>query len=127
MTAIDVPNEGARTGSGYAKLYNPASRYAMVGAAATVTLNLTGKCTAAGVAVGGLTPQATWAPSVVSALVGHRLGHDELDAAAEAVAQDLGNDVMGDIHASVRRALAKAVERAGWHAKLSKFFHELKD
>lgn len=136
VTAIDVAEEGARTGSGYAKLHNPASRYAMVGAAATVTLNLAGECTDAGVAVGGLTPKATWAPSVVATLVGHHLREDRLDAAAAAVAQDLGDDILGDIHASanyrramapvyVRRALDKAVERAGWHAKLTQWIHEL--
>jgi carbon-monoxide dehydrogenase medium subunit len=136
VTAIDVREEGLRTGSGYAKLYNPASRYAMVGAAATVTLDLTGKCTAAGVAVGGLTPQATWASSAVNALVGKRLDHEALDAAAAAVDADLGSDILGDIHASaayrramapvfVRRALGKAVERAGWAAKVTEWIADL--
>jgi carbon-monoxide dehydrogenase medium subunit len=122
LTAVSVPNEGAGTGSAYAKLSNPASRYAMVGAAAQVTVS-GGVCTAASVAVGGLTPKATAAPSVAAALIGKALTAENIMAAATAVAKDLGNEVMGDIHASadyrrqmaavyVKRALSKAAERA---------------
>lgn len=122
LTAVSVPNEGAGTGSAYAKLVNPASRYAMVGAAAQVTVS-GGVCTAASVAVGGLTPKATAAPSVAAALVGKTLTAETIAAAATAVANDLGGEVMGDIHASadyrrqmavvyVKRALTKAAERA---------------
>jgi carbon-monoxide dehydrogenase medium subunit len=122
ITAVNVANEGKTTGSAYAKLFNPASRYAMVGAAAQVTIE-NGVCSAASVAVGGLTPKATRASSVEAALVGKKLDDDTLAAAAAAVANDLNDDVMGDIHASadyrrqmapvfVRRALEKAASRA---------------
>ncbi len=122
LTAVSVPNEGAGTGSAYAKLVNPASRYAMVGAAVQVTVS-GGVCSAARVAVGGLTPKATAAPSVAAALVGKTLTAENIAAAAAAVANDLGGEVMGDIHASadyrrqmavvyVKRALSKASERA---------------
>ena len=122
ITSVSVASEGNKTGSGYAKLFNPASRYAMVGAAAQLTVE-NGVCSAASVAVGGLTPKATRARSVEAALVGKRLDGDTLAAAATAVANDLGDDVMGDIHASadyrrqmapvfVRRALEKAASRA---------------
>ncbi len=123
LMGVGMPEEGSGTGSAYSKLFNPASRYAMVGVAATVTVE-NGSCTAAGVAVGGLTPKATRASSVEAALVGKPLNDETLAAAAAAVANDLGDDVMGDIHANadyrramapvfVKRALAKAVERAG--------------
>ena len=122
VTAIEVPAAGSGTGSAYAKLFNPASRYAMVGAAAVVTVS-GGKCTAAGVAVGGLTPSATKASSVEAALVGKSLDEATLAAAAEAVHNDLGGEIIGDIHASadyrksmapvyVKRALTAAVQRA---------------
>lgn len=122
VTAIVIPRETAGTGSGYAKLFNPASRYAMVGAAASLTVE-GGMCTAARVAVGGLTPRATRARSVEQALQGQSLDEDTLASAAERVEDDLGDDLIGDIHAGadyrrsvaptfVRRALAKAVERA---------------
>jgi carbon-monoxide dehydrogenase medium subunit len=117
-----VPTEGKGTGSAYAKLFNPASRYAMVGAAASVTVQ-GNKCEAASVAIGGLTPKAMACPSVAAALVGNKLDADTIAAAAAAVANDLGDDVMGDMHASadyrrsmapvfVKRALMKAAERA---------------
>ncbi|HEX6386473.1 MAG TPA: xanthine dehydrogenase family protein subunit M [Anaerolineae bacterium] len=111
----------AAAGSAYEKLFNPASRYAMVGAAATVIVE-NGQCTAAGVAIGGLTPHATQAASVEAALVGKALDADTIAAAAAEVANDLGDDILGDIHASadyrrqvapvfVRRALETAVSR----------------
>lgn len=125
VTAIEVPASAAGSGSAYAKLANPASRYAMVGVAATVTTN-NGKCTEAGVAVGGLTPSAKRAASVEAALVGKTLNPDVISAAAEAAQNDLGDDILEDIHAGVeyrrsmvtvfvKRALTAAMERAKSH------------
>jgi carbon-monoxide dehydrogenase medium subunit len=122
VTAIEVPAASAGTGSAYAKLPNPASRYAMVGAAAVVTVS-GGRCTAAGVAVGGLVPTATRARSVEMALIGKILNEATIAAAAEAVKNDLGDEIIGDIHASaeyrqamasvfVKRALMVAAQRA---------------
>lgn len=119
VTSVEVPLDGA--GSAYAKLFNPASRYAIVGAAAKVTLS-GNTIESARVAVGGLTPSATRAGSVESALINANTDDATLRGAAEQVANDL-SDVMGDIHASesyrramapvyVHRALKKAVERA---------------
>lgn len=124
LTAVVVGQESAGTGSAYAKLFNPASRYAMVGAAAVVMV-ADGVCTAASVAVGGLTPKATATPSVAAALVGKALTAENIAAAAQSVANDLDDEeLLGDIHASaeyrkamapvmVKRALLKAAERAG--------------
>lgn len=122
LTAVEVPPHTNGTGSAYAKMLNPASRYAIIGAAAAITVK-GNTCTAADVAVGGLTPCAQQAPSVVAALEGNALNEKTVAAAAEAVQNDLGADLMGDIHASaeyrramatvyVRRALTKAVARA---------------
>lgn len=122
LTAVEVPTEGKHTGSAYAKLFNPASRYAMVGAAAQLTV-AGGRCSAASVTVGGLTTHATRASSVEAALTGQKLDADTIANAAAAVQNDLGDDVMGDIHASadyrrqmatvfVKRALTAAAERA---------------
>lgn len=121
VASVDVPLDSA--GSAYAKLFNPASRYAIVGACAKVSV-ANGVCSAASVAVGGLTAKATAAPSVGAALVGKALTAENIAAAAAQVAGDLGDDVMGDIHASadyrramapvyVERALSKAASRAG--------------
>jgi carbon-monoxide dehydrogenase medium subunit len=125
VTAIEVPVPAKGSGSAYAKLENPASRYAMVGVAATVTIEH-GKCTAANVAVGGLVPSAKRAPSVEAALIGKSLNPDVIAKAAEAVQNDLGDDILEDIHAGaeyrksmaavfVKRALTAAMERAKAH------------
>ena len=123
LTAIEVPAEGAGTGSAYAKLASPASRYAMVCAAATVTVD-GGSCSAVGVSIGGLTMIPLRASSVEEALMGASLDEGSIAAAADAVQNDLGDDLLSDIHASadyrramasvfVRYALSAAVERAG--------------
>jgi carbon-monoxide dehydrogenase medium subunit len=122
LTAIEVPKSGAGSGSAYAKLVNPASGYAMVGAAAVVTVQ-GGTCTAASIAVGGATPYARKAPSVEAALVGKALNANTIAAAAAAAQNDLGDDILSDIHASadyrkamvavyVKRAITAAAERA---------------
>jgi carbon-monoxide dehydrogenase medium subunit len=119
---LDAPmNHGV--GSAYAKMFNPASRYAVVGAAAVVQV-ANGVCTKAGVAVGGLTPKATKAPSVEAVLVGQPLTEATIQAAAAQIAADLGDNVNGDLHASaeyrlavapvyVARAIHSAATRAG--------------
>jgi carbon-monoxide dehydrogenase medium subunit len=125
VTAIEVPVPATGSGSAYVKLANPASRYAMVGVAATVTIK-NGKCTSAGVAVGGLVPSAKRAPSVEAALVGKTLNPDVIAEAAKVVQNDLGDDILEDIHAGaeyrksmatvfVKRALTTAMERAKAH------------
>ena len=120
VASVDLPlGDG---GSAYAKLFNPASRYAIVGACAKVSV-ANGLCSSASVAVGGLTAKATAAPSVSAALVGKALTAENVAAAAAQVVNDLGEDVMGDMHASadyrramasiyVARAVQKAAERA---------------
>ena len=120
ITAVDVPMDGA--GSAYAKLFNPASRYAIVGVAAKVKMK-NGQCTDARVAIGGMTPTARRAPSVEQALVGQALDDSTIDSAAGRIVDDLGDEVMGDMHASaeyrrsvapayVAEAVRKAMERA---------------
>ncbi len=123
LLAVDVPVEEDGTGSAYAKLGNPASRYAMVGAAVVVTM-AGGVCTHASVAVGSLIPHAIKAVSVEAALIGKALSDEVIESAAAAVDNDLDDQVLGDIHASadyrrsvapmfVERAIRAAAERAG--------------
>jgi carbon-monoxide dehydrogenase medium subunit len=118
-----VPTKQDGVGSAYAKLINPASRYAMLGVAVAVTVN-GGVCTHASVAFGGLVPSATKAPSVEAALVGQKLTPETIAAAAAAIDADLGDQVLGDLHASAdyrrsvapvyaERAIQSAAARAG--------------
>lgn len=122
LTAVWVPEFGAGTGAAYSKFPHPASRYAVVGAAACVTV-AGGACTKAVVAVGGATATPTRLPGVEAALVGQPLTDATIAAAAGHTAQDLGADLMGDVFASaeyrrhvagtyVARALTAAAARA---------------
>jgi carbon-monoxide dehydrogenase medium subunit len=120
LTKISVPSIGKGEGAGYAKLVQPASRYAIVGVAAYVKLD-GGNVTAARIAVTGAGPKPTRQSAAEAALVGSN-GDEAAIAAASAKAGD-DMDYLGDIHASeeyrramvkvyTRRALRKALERA---------------
>jgi carbon-monoxide dehydrogenase medium subunit len=107
LTAVEVPAAERGSGSAYVKFPHPASRYAVVGVAARVSMK--GKsCESATVAVGGLVPTPTRAPGVEAALAGQALSDDRLTEAAGRVADDLGDDLLGDLFASAeyRRAMA---------------------
>jgi aerobic carbon-monoxide dehydrogenase medium subunit len=122
LTSIDVPVHGRGSGSAYAKMVNPASGYAMLGAAAMITLDGE-KCSAASVALGGLTQKPMKAASVEANLIGKKLDKATIAAAAKSVLDDLDDDLLGDIHASaeyrramtpvyLERALNSAMQRA---------------
>jgi carbon-monoxide dehydrogenase medium subunit len=122
LVAIDVPVAGRGQRSAYAKFAHPASRYAVVGAAALVTIE-SDRFSAARVALGGLLPNARRAPAVERALIGKPSSADTIAAAARLAADDVGSDAAGDIFASaeyraamaavyVKRALETAVARA---------------
>lgn len=123
ITSIDVGTKEPNQGTAYAKFEHPASRYAVVGAAALVTVS-GGKVSAACVAVGGVESSPIVGSSVVNRLVGKEPTEAALDDAANGICDDIGDDVLSDIFASadyrramaavyVRCALACAVERAG--------------
>jgi len=123
VTAIVVPASARGQGSAYVKFSHPASRYAVIGVAASVTMSKN-ECSAARVALGGLLPHASRARAVEKALTGKSLDAAAIAAAAAQVASDLGNEVTGDIFASaeyraavapvyVKRAIAAAAARAG--------------
>ncbi len=123
VSEIVVPASAPGQGSAYVKFAHPASRYAVVGAAALVSMQKD-QCRAARVAVGGLLPHATRAKAVEAALVGKPGTAATIEAAAALVQADLGDQVSGDIYASaeyraavcpvyVKRAVAAAAARAG--------------
>ena len=121
LTDVVVPVAARGQASAYAKFSHPASRYAVVGAAAFVTI-ANGTCTAAHLAIGGLVSHAQRLPSVEARLKDQALSDAAIGAAAAETAKDLG-DVNGDIFASaeyrravapvyVKRAIAAAAARA---------------
>jgi carbon-monoxide dehydrogenase medium subunit len=122
LTQVRVPVWPAGSGAAYLKFPHPASRFAIVGVCAAVTLDKSGTCTKAGVGVTGAGSVAVRAKGVEAALVGKRLDAATIEAAAQKAAE--GVDVQADLQGSVeykshlcrvfaRRALEAAVKRAG--------------
>jgi aerobic carbon-monoxide dehydrogenase medium subunit len=121
LTEIRVPAFAARTGSAYEKFPNPASRYAIVGAAAVVTVDGNGVCQKAAVGLNGVSGKPVAAVGVEQALIGKRLNDQTIQEAATKAADGL--EPLGDIFASApyrahlarvytKRALARASSRA---------------
>ena len=121
LTAIEVPALGSNTGSAYLKFANPASGYAICGAAAIVTLGGDGTCQSASLCFNGVTAVPMNASAIANALTGKKLDDATID---QAVNDNLSiDDPMSDIHASgpyrvelakvyARRALKLARDRA---------------
>ena len=102
ITTVSVPVLAANQRAEYAKMAHPASFYAVVGGAVVVTMD-GDRCTAASVAVGGLTPRPVKAPAVEQALSGTTLTMDSIADATSRLSDDLsaaGVDIIGDVYAS---------------------------
>ena len=121
LVEIRVPVLAAGTGSAYMKFAHPASRFAIVGAAAVITVDKQGTCTKAGVGITGAGTKAVRAKGVEAGLVGKRLGAATIEAAAAKAAD--GVDVQADLQGSVeykshlcrvfaRRAVEAALKNA---------------
>jgi carbon-monoxide dehydrogenase medium subunit len=122
LTEIRIPKLPARTGTSYHKFAQPASRYAICGVAAVVTLRSDNTIERARVAVTGVGPKAYRVTGVEQALAGKPATAEVIAQAAQTAAD--GVDPLGDIHASpeyrahlarvfAKRAVATAAERAG--------------
>jgi carbon-monoxide dehydrogenase medium subunit len=121
LVEIRVPALAAGTGSAYMKFPHPASRFAVVGAAAVITVDKQGTCSRAGVGITGAGTRAVRARGVEAGLVGKRLDAATIEAAAQKAAE--GVDVQADLQGSVeykshlcrvfaRRAIEAAVKKA---------------
>ena len=102
ITTVSVPVLAANQRAEYAKMAHPASFYAVVGGAVVVTMD-GDRCTAASVAVGGLTPRPVKAPTVEGSLTGRVLSMDSIATATSRLGEDLnaaGVDIIGDVYAS---------------------------
>ena len=96
LTSIELPVAHAGQGSAYVKFAHPASRYAVIGVAASVSIS-NGSCASAAVAIGGFVPTPCRAASVEQALTGQALTLDVIATASQAVSSDVGDDLLGDI------------------------------
>ncbi len=114
-----IPPPGS--GSGYLKLSRRHGDFAIVGAAAVVTLDGNGNCTAANIVLGGVAATPQHARETEEMLVGRRLDHKSIDDAARSA--NVGLKPPSDVHASsnyrlemscvmVKRTLKIALSRA---------------
>ena len=120
LTEIRIPAQAANSGSAYAKMANKASHFAIVGVAASVTVD-GGSVTAARISVTGAGSSASRASDSEERLVGSSGDADAIRSAAGRAAN--GIELNEDVHASAEyrehltkvfalRAITAAVERA---------------
>jgi len=121
LTQIRIPVWPAGSGACYMKFPHPASRFAVVGVCAAITVDKNGTCTKASVGVTGAGTKAVRAKGVEAGLTGKTLDAATIEAAAQKAAD--GVDVQADLQGSVeykshlcrvfaRRALEAALKRA---------------
>jgi carbon-monoxide dehydrogenase medium subunit len=121
ITKVSFPVLSKGTGAAYEKFAHPASRFAVVGVAAMVTVDKNGKCTVARVGVTGAAPSAFRATDVENVLVGKTLDEQAVTDATAHVADPA--DLLSDLIASAeyrahlcsvlaKRAIMKAAEQA---------------
>ena len=98
LIEVRIPTLAPRTGSAYVKFPQPASRFAIVGVCACITLDAQGVCTKASIGVTGACATASRASAAEAALRGKMLDDTVIAAAADQAAQ--GMSCLSDIHAS---------------------------
>jgi carbon-monoxide dehydrogenase medium subunit len=99
LTEIRVPACGANVKCAYAKFPHPASRFAVVGVAAVLTLDGGGKISKASIGITGAGTKATRAKGVEAAIAGKPADAASIQAAASSAAD--GVDVQADLQGSV--------------------------
>ena len=122
LTEVRIPPAAPRTGCAFREVSRRHGDFALVGVAASVELDVEGRCTNARVALLSVGDRPMLAGHAARALKGHMPSPGAIRAAADAAAtHDI--DPSGDIHASARyrrqladvltrRALERAFERA---------------
>lgn len=122
LVQVVVPVPAGRVGAAYEKYPHPASRFALVGVAAVLTLDAGGVVQAARVVIAGMGAKASRATEIEKALVGKKPAAESLKAAAQHASAGLEvTDDSGGSAAYKRqlaavvaeRALVKAAARAG--------------
>src|SRR5882672_5431358 len=98
LTEVRVPAMAGKTGAAYMKFPHPASRFAVVGVAAVLSVD-GGKVGKASVAVTGAGTKAVRAKGVEAAITGKAADAASIQAAAEKAAE--GVDVQADLQGSV--------------------------
>jgi CO/xanthine dehydrogenase FAD-binding subunit len=122
LVEIRLPALPPRTGGAFVEMSRRAGDYALVGVAALITLDQSGRCARVRLALCGVGPTPVRATAAEQALTGERPEGAALDEAARRAAE--ATDPPSDIHASTafrrklaghfaREAIALAARRAG--------------
>ncbi|HVB33036.1 MAG TPA: xanthine dehydrogenase family protein subunit M [Patescibacteria group bacterium] len=111
LTEVRVPAAREHSGSAYRKLHQPASGFALVGAAARVRLDPGGKIESVAIGMTGVAVRAYRARAAEGVLTGNKPSRALLAKAAEKVTD--GIEPLADLHASAayRRAVASVYAR----------------
>ena len=121
LVEVRVPVPPAGSGGSYMKFPHPASRFAVVGVCAALTMDGRGACTKAGIGITGAGTRAVRGKGVEAGLSGKVLDAAAVEAAAAKAAD--GVDVQADLQGSAeykshllrvhaRRAIEAALARA---------------
>ncbi|GIX48082.1 MAG: molybdopterin dehydrogenase [Candidatus Tectimicrobiota bacterium] len=118
LCEVQLPPLPPRTGHSFQEVSRVWGAFALVGAAALVTLDDAGRCQQARLALTGVGPVPQRASAVEAALAGEPLDAERLRQAAALVEQDLNPE--SDVHASaayrrhLARVLAQRTLQAAW-------------
>lgn len=126
LVEVRVPVTAARTGSAFLEVSRRHGDFALVGAAATVTLDADGACASCALALTGVGPVPVVAREAAQVLAGARPDAAGFEEVGRRVAASLEPD--SDLHASrdyrkrvagvlARRALERAAQRAAGQAR----------
>ncbi len=122
LREIRINKSQGRTGHAYVKMPHPASGFAVVGVAASLSFNGYSQCKSASIGITGVSSKAYRPSGVERSLTGANLNDDTIGAASAQATE--GVDVNGDVFASeeyrrhlaavyTRRAITAAIGRAG--------------
>lgn len=122
LREVRINKPQGRNGYAYVKMPHPASGFAVVGVAASLSFNGGGECKSARIGITGVSSKAYRASSVETSLTGTSLNDNSIAAASSHATDSI--DVNGDVFASedyrrhlaavyTRRAIAAALGRAG--------------
>jgi carbon-monoxide dehydrogenase medium subunit len=115
LCEVRVPQQPARTGWSFLEVSRVAGAFAIVGAAALLTLDDAGRCQRARLAFTGVGPIPQRASATETALQGELLDAQRLQEAAQVATHNLDPD--SDVHASAayRRHLARVLAQRTLH------------
>ena len=100
LTEIAIPPPTPRTGFAFQEISRRHGDFALAGVAAAVTLDASGRCSDARIALLSVADRPILAASAGHTLIGHPYSAEVTRAAADSAARDI--DPPGDIHASSR-------------------------